>query len=265
MRVGMIGCGTMGQALLQRWLDTTTLRPSDVMACTAHAESAAALAARFGIDAGTSPVEVIARSEVVVLGIKPQHRHELLPQLGLATQHHDLLWISVLAGIELAQLRPALGPRLVRWMPNTPAAQGHGIIGICSGELELADLGAVRRLVDPLGQAVWLTEERFNAFSAVAGCGPAYLFAFCQALAAAAVAQGFAADQAEALARQVVVGAAQLLQSSTLSPMTLREQVTSKAGMTAAAMHALDQAGWSQILSCAVEAARQRGDNLAKS
>lgn len=265
MRVGMIGCGTMGQALLQRWLDTNTLRTSDVTACTAHAESAALLAVRFGIDAGTSPAEVIARSDVVVLGIKPQHRHGLLPDLGLAAQHHDLLWISVLAGIELAQLRPTLGPRLARWMPNTPVAQGYGIVGVYSGELDEADLGAVRRLVGPLGQSVWLPEERFNAFSAVAGCGPAYVYAFCEALAAAAVAQGFEADQAGALARQVLVGATQLLQSSDLSPTTRREQVTSKAGMTAAALQALDQSGWSQLLSCAVEAARQRGDNLASS
>lgn len=263
MQIAFVGCGNLGRAILSRWLAAGAVQADQVRACVAREESAAALRADLGVAASLSLAEALRGADVAILACKPQQRHAVLAgiaELGLA---EGALWISLLAGVTLADLHPQLGRRLLRWMPNTPVGIGLGATAVC-GEVDADGQADAQRLLDPLGQSHWMAEAQFDAFTAVAGSGPAYVFAFCEALAAAGQAAGLDADQAHAAARQTVVGAAALLAQSAKSPEQLRGEVTSKGGMTAAALAAMAERDWAGALRAGVQAGMARAAELRK-
>jgi len=260
----MVGCGHMGSAIVSRWLATGTVTSAHVRACTARSASANALQERFGFAAGTNLADAVVGADVVVLGFKPQVRGDIVPHLGAVLAGDRPLVISLMAGVGLDELRASLGPRLARWMPNTPVATGAGIVGQSAHGLGQGDLEVLACLADPLGVRVDVGEGQFDALTAVAGCGPAYVFAFCEALTAAGQAQGLDRAMAEQLAKQVVIGAGHLLAGSAEDASELRRRVTSKGGMTEAALAKLQQCAWAEALLDAVGAAVERGQQLAQ-
>lgn len=263
VRVGLIGCGRMSGALLGRWLASGTLRADDVQACTSRLESAAEVTATFDIACGTDPAPVVAWADVVVLGIKPQQLRAVQPSL---TVRPGQLWLSLLAGVTTAQLETMLpGARVVRCMPNTPVRLGLGLTGLCAGRT--ADAAAVdlaRQWFEATGEVRVLAETEMNAFTAIAGCGPAYAFLFLEALARAAEGVGFEASEAAAMAAQVTAGALALARVDGRSAAVLRAEVTSKGGMTEAALTELAAHDWLAALVEAVQVARERGAALAE-
>lgn len=263
LRVALVGCGNMGGAIAQRWLDTTTLDNAALTACTERAASAESVARRLGIAAGTDLGQAVAGAHVVVLAFKPQGRAEILAEMQDALGDQRPLVVSLLAGVGLAELRQALGARVARWMPNTPVATGAGIVGQCALDLPDGDLAVLALLADPLGLRVDVAERDFDALTAVAGCGPAYVFAFCEALASAGRSQGLDPDLAQRLARQVAIGAGYLLANAPEDAATLRQRVTSKGGMTEAALAQLQRQGWGVAMLSAVAAAVERARQLA--
>ncbi len=268
LTLGSIGCGNMAKALISRWLSTGTLSAAHICACTARAESAESVRTTLGI-ACSLDLRAAAQAQIVLLAFKPQQRGALLPQLAsAAAERPDTIWISLLAGVPLAELEGALGrqAKVIRWMPNTPVQLGLGAVAMCAGQqIRQSDLQRAAGLLQPLGQHYLLDESAFDAFTAVAGCGPAYVFALCEALEHAARAAQLPAGMAADLARQTLIGAAALLQHSARSAGELRAQVTSKGGMTEAALAHLNSGGWSEQLTGAVAAAQRRGRALAES
>ncbi len=266
LSVGSIGCGNMARALIGRWLSTQTLTATAVRACTTRRETCQQVVETLGITC-TLDLPAAAKAQVVLLAFKPQQRGAVLSQLAaLAVKQPDTLWISLLAGVPLAELRASLGPqaKVVRWMPNTPVRLGLGAVAMCGAEdLPLVDRQRAEKLLQPLGKYYLLEEAQFDAFTAVAGCGPAYVFALCEALQQAAQASDFPEAIAAQLARQTVVGAAALLQHSAGSAAELRAEVTSRGGMTEAALARLHAGAWAEQLVAAVAAAQQRGRELA--
>ncbi len=263
LRVAFVGCGNMGGAIAQRWLDTATVSPDRLRACTARPASAEAVANRLGIAAGTDLQTAVEDADVVVLAFKPQGRAEPLAQLRQVLGEPDPLVVSLLAGVSLAELRHSLGPRVARWMPNTPVAVGAGIVGQYAPDLGEADSKLLIELARPLGLCVEVRERDFDALTAVAGCGPAYVFAFCEALTTAGVSQGLDPKVASQLARQVAVGAGMLLGSAAEDPAELRQRVTSTGGMTDAALEQLRRQGWGIAMASAIAAAVERARQLA--
>jgi len=202
---------------------------------------------------------------VVILAIKPQMAESVVPQLGAAWSPDKLL-VSILAGMPLKRLSAWMPPgtRLVRAMPNTPLAIGEGMVGLCPGahagpaELALAEsvfatCGKVLRIAD---------EERMDAITAVSGSGPAYLFAFAEALLAGAQAVGFTPDEARLLVAQTMHGSLSYLLQSGFDAQRLRQQVTSPGGTTAAALAVLERRGHQAMWIEAVQAAQARGREL---
>ena len=261
LRIAMIGCGNLGSAIVQRWMASGTLQPDQIVACTATEASATRVRAQLGVAVSQNLAEALRGTDVAILAFKPQQRQAILPQLAAVGVRP--LWISLLAGAQFGELTAALGPRVIRWMPNTPVAVGAGVTAQCAGpEVSGADHATATALATALGTVVEVTEANYDAFAAVAGCGPAYVYAFCEALAAAGVAQGLDPALAAQIARQTVVGAGQLLGQSAESAAALREKVTSKGGMTAAALATLGTAGWEGLLADAVAAAVARARGL---
>ncbi len=260
-RIAMIGCGNLGSAIVQRWLSSATLTVDQLTACTAREHTSQQLARTLGIACSTDLARTLASADVAVLAFKPQQRALLLPRLAALPQRP--LWISLLAGVPLAELQATLGGRVVRWMPNTPVAVGAGMVAQCTtAAVGADDLTTCAQLLRPLGASLGLAEAQFDAFTAVAGCGPAYVFAFCEALAAAATAQGLDEATAGEIARQTMIGAAQLLAVSSEPMAVLRQQVTSKGGMTEAALASLGAQHWAGVLDQAVAAAVAQAKQL---
>lgn len=268
MNIASIGCGNMAAAILQRWLEVGAISPHQLRACTARPQSADAVRASLGIACGTSPA-IAVDADVVLLAFKPQQRSSALASLrDVGASGPRPLWVSILAGVRLQELQEALGPdaRVVRWMPNTPVRTGQGVIGCCFGDATTAsDRQLTASLAAHLGTLVEVPEGQLDALTAISGCGPAYLFRFCEALQQAACDVGLEPATAAVLARATVVGAAQLLRQSEASAAALRAQVTSKGGMTAAALDHLEASHWDRTLSAAVQAACAQGAVLAGS
>ena len=208
---------------------------------------------------------------MVVLAIKPQNLAMLASQIG--TVHADgPLVISVMAGVRSASISAALGAsaRVVRAMPNTPAAVRRGITAIASdAQVTESDILRAEQLFASVGSTVRVPESLFDAVTAVSGSGPAFLFRFLEAWTYAAEEIGLAPEIARTLARETLIGAAALLDETKDEPEILRAKVTSKGGTTAAGMLRLDDTasragGVDGLMVEALKAARDRGAELGK-
>lgn len=256
----LVGAGRMGGALLQGWLRAGTFAPAEILIRDPQ-PSAAILAtgARMALDAAA-----IGRAKTVVLVVKPQIWREAAAEVAplLAT---DAVIVSIAAGVATADLAAAFGGRKVaRVMPTTAAAIGQGTASIYSADPQARD--RARALMAPVGTVVDLDDEDLmHAATAVSGSGPAYFYAFVEALSAAGERAGLSPEQSETLARATMSGAAALLASSGEDPATLRRQVTSPGGTTEAALKILmGETGLAPLLEAAVKAATARSRELGK-
>lgn len=263
--VMLVGAGKMGIALAEGWLDAG-LPASNLVLVDPHPGEAAQALARDN-DLVIHPQAAGLVPNVLVLAVKPQIvgpvMEGLVPVVGPQT-----LVVSIAAGISIRRLADGLGTaRIVRAMPNTPAQIGKGISGAVAGpEAERADKDAATALLAAAGQVVWFdAESDLDAVTAVSGSGPAYVFNFVEALAAAGVAQGLPEHIAMQLARQTVIGAAALMEADPGPVSVLRQNVTSPNGTTAAALEVLmAEDGLGAVIAHAVDAARERSEELGR-
>ena len=260
----LCGAGKMGNALLEGWLQSA-LAPNRIVVLEPHpAPAVAALSARgVRLNPDTGPLKNVA---AIVIAIKPQIAAETLPALAPMTGAATVV-VSVMAGRTLQFLAGALpqAGALVRAMPNTPAAIGRGITVAVPLHASEAKRELAHRLLLATGTVEWVADESLmDAVTAVSGSGPAYVFLLAEVLAQAGVAAGLPQPLAEKLARETVAGAGELLRRSKLDAATLRENVTSPAGTTAAALEVLMRAdGFPALLREAIAAATERSRKLA--
>ncbi len=214
-----------------------------------------------------SDVPADFRPDIVVVAVKPQKMEEALPPLA-AFASSGAVFLSIAAGKTLASFAHVLGQNVpvVRAMPNTPAAVGRGItVAVPNSHVASTQREACGRLLAAVGTVEWVEDEALiDAVTAVSGSGPAYVFLLAEALAEAGAAAGLPRPLAEKLARATVTGAGELLHRSSESPATLRENVTSPAGTTFAALQVLRAAdGLPSLMTRAVAAAAARSRELA--
>eukprot|EP01037_Dinobryon_pediforme_P029802 gene29802-33603_t len=203
---------------------------------------------------------------IIVLAVKPQILDAVLPLLKPLVAA-DTVLLSIAAGKTLATIEAGVGPvAVVRSIPNTPALVGRGITGcIANARVTQEQLTLVSSLLSAVGMVEWVKDEALiDVITAVSGSGPAYVFHMVEALAAAGRAAGLDAAMADRLARSTVEGAGELLFQSSLDPATLRQNVTSPKGTTAAALEVLmGENGLTEVMTRAVAAAAKRSRELA--
>jgi pyrroline-5-carboxylate reductase len=254
----LIGCGNMAGAMLRRWLDCG-LDPARV---TVVRPSGAPVAEGVRVLTAIPP----AMSGTVLLGVKPQKLDEVAPQLAAALEHGTNL-VSILAGVELGTLRERFpAPRaIVRAMPNTPVALGRGVVGLCSRDLDAAAREQVDVLMAPLGHSEWFDDEELFALAGhLTGAGPAFVYRFIDAMAAAAAQLGLPPDQALRLATYMVEGAGALAAATDAQPAELARRVASPSGTTEAGLRVLDgEEALASLMLRTLEASRRRGRELA--
>nr|WP_279347267.1 pyrroline-5-carboxylate reductase [Govania unica] len=260
-----MGCGRMGSAMLDGWLQQG-LDPAAVVIVEPSDDIRGHLAGRAGqLAASLADVPSDLLPQLVVLAVKPQMMDGALVDLAPYAARGSA-FLSIAAGKNLAYFRSALGAApVVRAMPNTPAAIGHGITAAIANDAVTPDLAEVARaLLSAVGAFVWLDDEKhMDAVTAVSGSGPAYLFYLTECLAAAGVAAGLPQELSFQLAVHTMAGSGALLAHSGDSPTALREAVTSPAGTTAAALDVLmGEKGLSPLMRQAVMAATKRSREL---
>jgi pyrroline-5-carboxylate reductase len=259
--IALAGAGKMGGAMLAGWL-AQGLAPSRVVVIEpAPSPEIAALAAK-GVRLNPKDVSSV---ETLVVAVKPQSFREagtaLKPLVGNAT-----LVVSIMAGMTIAAIGQACGGAIVRAMPNTPAAIGRGItVAVAERGVSAAQRARADALLRATGSVEWVDDESLmDAVTAVSGSGPAYIFLLAEELARAGIEAGLPAELATKLARETVAGSGELLHRSELPPETLRQNVTSPGGTTAAALNVLmGKDGLQQLMIRAVAAATARSKELA--
>lgn len=267
--IAVLGAGNMAGALAQRWasldpapelrLTTGSSRPAwaDGLTHVSHVAVADVLSAN---------VDAVAEADVVVLGVKPHAIVALAGEIADALAPGALV-VSVAGGVRLADLASVLpaGIALVRTMPNTPVAVGRGVTAFAVAPGAPAGTNArVHELFAPTGAVEELDEDLIDAFSAVVGSGPAYVYAVIEAMSEAAVSQGLSPEQAARMVPAMIGGAVAYLESTGREPGDLRDEVTSPGGSTAAALGAFAEHGLAEALAAGVDVATVRARELGR-
>ena len=267
VHITFIGGGNMGRALISG-LIANGFKSNQISVVESNALTAQKLHEDFGVQ-GISALEQISfdfsKDNVVVMAIKPQDFNVVAKGLAAKLKHSSApgpLILSIAAGIRLQDMSRWLDhARCVRAMPNTPALISKGITGLFAGAtVNQADRALAEMICKAVGQAVWVSEEKLmDAVTAVSGSGPAYVFAFLEAMQSAGEKLGLDMATARKLAYATLEGATVLAHNSDEPAGVLRERVTSKGGTTAAALDVMKQQGWHEILEKAIDAASKRG------
>ena len=275
--ITFIGGGNMGRALISGLL-ASGFSSNQISVVEANSATILKLHEDFGVQ-GIGALEELtfnfSKNNVVVMAIKPQDFNLVAKGLALKLKHASApgpLILSIAAGIRLKDMSRWLDhARCVRAMPNTPALIGKGITGLfADAAVNESDRELAQTICNAVGQSIWVSEEKLmDAVTAVSGSGPAYVFAFLEAMQSAGEKLGLDSKSARKLAYATLEGATQLAHNSDEHAGVLRERVTSKGGTTAAALEVMKQEGWNEILEKAIDAANQRGkamgDELGKS
>jgi pyrroline-5-carboxylate reductase len=263
--LALAGAGKMGTAMLEGWI-ALGLNPAKVAVIEPQASAQLTRYAPRGLMLNPVPAALSA-ADVVVIAVKPQIAPDVVSGLKTLVGTSTLV-VSIMAGRTLEFLERALPARtaIVRAMPNTPASIGRGIsVAVGNPRVTSAQRALAQRLLAAIGAVEWVEDEALmDAVTAVSGSGPAYVFLLAESLARAGVAAGLPDALAARLARATVAGSGELLHRSELDAATLRQNVTSPGGTTAAALDVLlGRDGLSPLMEKAVTAAARRSRELA--
>ncbi|MBB6627410.1 pyrroline-5-carboxylate reductase [Nocardioides sp. KIGAM211] len=263
-QTAIIGAGVMGETLLSG-LVRAGRRVDRLLVGEKRAERAAELEERYGV-AVVANADAAAKADTVVLVVKPQDMGDVLAEIAGSLRAGQLL-VSLAAGITTAFIESRVpdGVAVVRVMPNTPALVDEGMAAISPGShCDEAHLAEVEALMASVGKVLRIPERQQDAVTAISGSGPAYIFFVVESMIEAGVHLGLPRATATDLVVQTVVGSAKMLRETGTHPTVLREQVTSPAGTTAAALRELEIHKVRAAFLAAMEAARDRSRALAE-
>ncbi len=262
-QVGVIGAGVMGEALIAA-LISYGVSPESITISEKRKERADELTARYGIKVAELSINVSA-ADALLLVVKPQDMATVLEQIK-GTINKSAVVITFAAGKKISFIEEGLGTGnpVVRVMPNTPTLVGEGMAAVSLGSGVNAEQAEfVSGFLAATGKVIEVAEDLQDAVTATSGSGPAYFFRFVEAMVAGAKELGLSDEDATTLTVQTIVGAAKLLNESGKSATTLRENVTSPNGTTAAALASFESDGISTVVATAMKAARDRSQELA--
>jgi pyrroline-5-carboxylate reductase len=253
--LGIIGCGTMGEAILRGILRSGNLQPAQVFASDARAEVARDLVSKHGIRTSTDNLTVATACDAALVCVKPYQMATVLDSDAMRAALAGKPVISIAAGVRLEKLCGFL-PRsaVIRAMPNTPALIGEGMAGLARGKGTTdTQMALGLSLFASVGKAVEVDEGHMDIVTALSGSGPAFVFVMIDALADGAVKLGLRRDVALSIAAQMVQGAARMVGQTGTHPAVLRDQVTTPGGCTVAGLSVMEEGRIRWVLAKTVE------------
>lgn len=265
-KIGFIGAGKMGSALMQGIIKAGIIKPENLSASDVYEPFLNELNSQLGINVSTDNAVIAQASDILVLAVKPQILGSVLEDLKPYI-NADKLIISIAAGVPLATYENALpeGTRVVRVMPNIAATVSEAASGISPGKNATSeDLKTALEIFSAVGTAVQVPESLMDAVTGLSGSGPAFIFPVIEAMADGAVLEGMDRKSALTLAAQTVLGAAKMALETGLHPGELKDMVTSPAGTTIQGVRILEEAGIRAAFMNAVIKASERSKELGK-
>jgi pyrroline-5-carboxylate reductase len=266
-KLGIIGGGVMGEALLSRLIEQNIYGSSEIWVSDPQPQRRDFLASEYGINT-TADNQAVLAADVLLLAIKPQAFDAVAAALHISPGQSaaNQLVLSILAGMPLVRLESAFpGQPVVRAMPNTPATIGAGMTAIAPGQhAQASHLQIAQQIFAAVGEVVEVPETQLDAVTGLSGSGPGYVAVMIEALIDGGVAAGLPRAIATQLAIQTVRGTAELLQTSGMHPAELKDRVTSPGGTTIAGIAHLERSGFRSALIEAVKAAYRRAQELGK-
>lgn len=266
MKLGVIGCGKMGTALVEGAIRSGAVAAADVTGVDPYQGARDQFAKATGATVA-GDISALADCEVILLCTKPLDVRAALAEVSVAGGGESRLVISIAAGITVSALEAAVSGnfRIIRAMPNTPALVGKGATGYCLGTSATAqDAETTRHLLTAVGIVVEVPERLMDAVTGLSGSGPAYVYLVIEALADGGVKAGLPRADALRLAAQTVFGAAAMVIETGEHPAVLKDMVTSPGGTTIAGLAELERLGLRSALIEAVGAATRRAAELGK-
>jgi pyrroline-5-carboxylate reductase len=266
LKVGVLGCGNMGQAL-SRGLVEHSFYPQNISVFDTDPKRTAELRREINVRVAKSSRQIASVADLVVLAVKPQVMESVLHEIGLCTPRTTAV-LSVAAGIRIAQIQKAFKEKVgvIRVMPNMPALVGEGMSAYCLGPYAT---GHHRKLAETvlrsIGEVVEVKEGAMDLVTAISGSGPAYFFLLVEKMIEAACEMGMKADVAKKLVYQTALGSAKALIATREDPEVLIGRVASKGGTTEAALRLFRQKGFGKIVADAIGSAERRSKELSGS
>lgn len=265
--IAFIGAGNMARSLISGLINAG-FPGNHIHATDIDALKAQELGKEFGITGSNDNVAAVKNADVIVLAVKPQFMAEMLAQLApVIGDFGNKLFISIAAGVSVARLQGLLNghPNIVRCMPNTPSLIGIGMTGLFApAVVNATDRQFAQEMLQAVGKTLWVADEAdINVVTAASGSGPAYFFLFMQYMVEEAERMGFSTEAARQLVQETALGAAKMVIANPATELaTLRAQVTSKGGTTAAAIHAFEEGKLAELVSLAMQAAQHRAEEM---
>lgn len=264
-KIGFIGCGNMGEALVSGLVLSKAAKPENIICSDIFPGTRNAVQEKYGVLTTSDNIEVCEKSEIIIYATKPQILGSVLKETAPALDKSKLV-ISIAAGVPLAAIAAGLQKelRLIRSMPNICAFVKESATAVCAGEfVQEGDVEMARAVFDSVGKTVFIQENvLMDAFTGLSGSGPAYIFTIVDAMADAGVKMGLSRKDSLFLSTQTVLGAAHLLLESGEHPGQLKDRVASPGGTAIAGIHTLEQGGLRTTLINAVESATKRSKEL---
>ncbi len=253
MKIGFIGCGNMGSAMIQGILESGKCSSSDMIASNRSETKLKDHEKKFGIHITTDNKEAAKFSDILFLAVKPQFYETVIEEIKDAVRD-DVIIVTIAPGKTLAWLKEKFGRdlKIIRTMPNTPAMVKEGMIGMCPNDkVSKEETELVRDICDGFAKTEVISENLMDVVTAVSGSSPAYVFMFIEAMADAAVAGGMSRAQAYTFAAQAVLGSAKMVLETGKHPGELKDMVCSPAGTTIQAVRVLEEKGLrSAVFEC---------------
>ncbi len=277
-RIGFIGAGNMGEAIVGALIQAKIFAPERIQVCDVSPERISHMEAAYGVEAASNSTRLFLENEIVILAVKPQGMEAVIREITDAEDYgvaKRTLLISIAAGTPIRKIESLFYEKLgekeqknlpiIRVMPNTPALVLAGMSGMSANDnARKADLETARTILESMGKVIQFDEEKLNAVTGVSGSGPAYVFYFIEAMIEGGVACGLSGADAAALTLETFKGAAALLEARGESPESLRRKVTSPGGTTEAALKVMEEKRVKEAIRDAVAAATRRGEELSR-
>ncbi len=265
-KIGVIGSGNMGEALIGGLVHSKSSAPDDIICSDVRKEKLKKIKEIYGIKTTTSNVEVIKCSEIIVYAVKPQIIASIFEETAPYLDMSKLV-ISIAAGVSLSFIEAAFKKevRVIRVMPNIAAFVREAATAIASGtHAENNDIKVAQSIFNSVGKTVVVEEDLMDAVTGLSGSGPAFVFSFIEALVEGGVYMGLSHDTALSLAIQTVYGAAKMALTTGQHPAVLRDKVTSPGGTSSHGLAEMEKHGFKFTIIRAVEQATMRSKELGK-
>lgn len=265
-KLGFIGCGNMGKAMISGIINAGQLKPTDIIVSDLNAGSLETAKAELGIHTTTNSIELAQKSEIIVVAVKPNIYGIVLEQIKEAITPSTLV-VTIAAGISIDFVEGIIGKdkKVIRTMPNTPALVGEGMTAMCPNKnITEEEKESILSLLKGFGKAEIVGEYLIDAVIGASGSAPAYVFMFIEAMADAAVLAGMPRAQAYTFAAQAVYGSAKMVMETDMHPGKLKDMVCSPGGTTIEAVRAFEKTGLRSSVIESVTACIEKSKKMGK-